>query len=247
MKQVANSFGKIIEIDDIITIFKDGTSIMFGGFGGIGNPPTIINAIVDSKVKNLTLIGNDAGFPTIGIGKLVCTGRVNKLIASHIGSNPVAGQLMHDGLMEVEFSPQGTLAERIRAGGVGLAGILTDTGIHSDVVTKGKQTIELNEQKYLVETALTADVSICYAKKADPFGNLIFDKSARNTNSLVAMAGNITIVEVDEIVPLGDLNPEEIITPGIYVDYIIPSKGVDWKWVWEETYENSLRKELREK
>ncbi|KAF0826105.1 CoA transferase subunit A [Cytobacillus firmus] len=228
-----NTFNKIIELDDAMKHFRDGMIIMFGGFGGIGTPPSLIDGILDNGFKDLTLIGNDSGFPHIGIGKVVSQGRAKKMIASHIGSNPVAGQLMTDGKMEVEFSPQGILAERIRAGGVGIPAILSDIGLDNDIVTGNKQTCSVGGKKYLVETALTADISIVFAKKADPYGNLIFDKSARNTNPLVAMAGDMTIAEVEEIVPLGSLDPDEIITPGVFVNYIVPSKGVNWKWAWE--------------
>ncbi|MGM0776561.1 MAG: CoA transferase subunit A [Bacillota bacterium] len=228
-----NTFNKIIELDDAMKHFRDGMIIMFGGFGGIGTPPSLIDGILDNGFKDLTLIGNDSGFPHIGIGKVVSQGRAKKMIASHIGSNPVAGQLMTDGKMEVEFSPQGILAERIRAGGVGIPAILSDIGLDNDIVTGNKQTCSMGGKKYLVETALTADISIVFAKKADPYGNLIFDKSARNTNPLVAMAGDMTIAEVEEIVPLGSLDPDEIITPGVFVNYIVPSKGVNWKWAWE--------------
>ncbi|WP_404322319.1 CoA transferase subunit A [Cytobacillus firmus] len=228
-----NTYNKIIELDDAMKHFRDGMIIMFGGFGGIGTPPSLIDGILDNGFKDLTLIGNDSGFPHIGIGKVVSQGRAKKMIASHIGSNPVAGQLMTDGKMEVEFSPQGILAERIRAGGVGIPAILSDIGLDNDIVTGNKQTCSVGGKKYLVETALTADVSIVFAKKADPYGNLIFDKSARNTNPLVAMAGDMTIAEVEEIVPLGSLDPDEIITPGVFVNYIVPSKGVNWKWAWE--------------
>jgi len=208
---------------------------MFGGFGGIGTPPTLVEGLLASGISNLTLIGNDTGFPDIGIGQLVSHGRVSKLIVSHIGSNPNAGKLMNEGKIEIEFSPQGTLAERIRAGGVGLGGVLVDVGIDNDIVKGNKQITTVNGKNYLLETALISDVSIVYAKKGDHFGNLVYDKSARNMNPLVAMASDFTIAEVDEIVPLGALNPEEIITPGIYVDMIVQSKGVNWKWVWETT------------
>ena len=228
-----NTFGKIITIEEIREHFFDGMVLMFGGFGGIGSPPTLIDEIIRSDLKNLTLIGNDTGFPDIGIGKIVSNGQAKKVIASHIGSNPVAGKLMTEGKLEVEFSPQGILAERIRAGGVGIGGILSDIGLDNEVVTASKPQICFNGKTYLVESPLTADVSIVYAKKADPFGNLVYDKSARNTNPFVAMAGTITIAEVEEIVPLGDLNPEEIITPGIFVNKLIQSKGVNWKWAWE--------------
>lgn len=223
---------KVCSIDEALAYIQDGITLMYGGFGGVGNPPTLINGILEKGVRDLHLIGNDAGFPTIGIGKLVSQGRVSSLIASHIGSNPTAGKLMTEGKLKIEFSPQGTLAERIRAGGMGLGGILTDVGIDM-MVAENKQTVEVSGKQYLIETALTADVAIVYAKKADVYGNLIFDKSARNTNPLVAMAGKFTIVEVEEIVLEGELNPEEIVTPGVFVDMVIKSQGVDWKWVWE--------------
>ncbi len=223
---------KVVNIEETMGFIEDGCTLMFGGFGGVGNPPTLINEIIRKDVKELTLIGNDTGFPDIGIGRIVSRGMAKKIIVSHIGSNPVAGKLMMEGELEVEFSPQGTLVERIRSGGVGLGGILTDIGLDS-MVEEGKQKITVAGKEYLLETALSADVSIVYAKKADTFGNLIYETSARNTNPLVAMAGICTIAEVEEIVEVGELNPEEIITPGIYVDRVVKSKGVDWKWAWE--------------
>ncbi len=228
-----NKFRKITTLEKVMEYFKDGMTLMFGGFGGVGTPPSLIDGILEKGVRNLTLIGNDTGFPHIGIGKLVSQGRASKVIASHIGSNPFAGQFMHEGKLKVEFSPQGILAERIRAGGVGLPAILSDIGLDNEIVAKDKPRLSLNGKDYLVEFALKAEVSIVYAKKADAYGNLIYDKSARNTNPLVAMAGDITIAEVEEIVPLGSLDPEEIITPGVFVDYVIPSKGVNWTWAWE--------------
>lgn len=228
-----NPFGKITTLEKVLHFFHDRMTLMFGGFGGVGSPPTLIDGILEKGICDITLIGNDTGFPHIGIGKLVSQERAIKVIASHIGSNPIAGQLMHAGKLEVEFSPQGILAERIRAGGVGLPAILSEIGMDNELISKNKPHFQLNGKDYLVETALTADVAIVYAKKADAYGNLIYDKSARNTNPLVAMAGDLTIVEVEEIVPIGSLNPEVIMTPGVFVDYIIPSKGVNWKWAWE--------------
>ncbi|MBI0576010.1 CoA transferase subunit A [Neobacillus cucumis] len=228
-----NPFGKITTLEKVMEFFHDGMSLLFGGFGGVGSPPTLIDGILEKGIRDLTLIGNDTGFPQIGIGKIVSQERAVKVIASHIGSNPIAGNLMNEGKLEVEFSPQGILSERIRAGGVGLPGILSDIGMDIDMVAKNKPVMNLNGKEYLVETPLKAEVAIIYAKKADEYGNLIYDKSARNNNPLVAMAGDLTIVEVEEIVPMGSLNPEEIITPGVFVDYIIPSKGVNWKWAWE--------------
>ncbi|WML53785.1 CoA transferase subunit A [Neobacillus sp. PS3-12] len=230
---MARTINKVTSIDRIISFFHNGMSLMFGGFGGVGSPPTLIDAIIEKQVKDLTLIGNDTGFPHIGIGKLIRLDRASKVIVSHIGSNPYAGELMNAGSLEVEFSPQGTLMERIRAGGVGLAAIVTDVGMENDMVAMNKPKLELNGKHYLVETSLTAEVSIVYAKKADPLGNLVYDKSARNTNPLVAMAGSVTIAETEEIVPIGSLDPEEIVTPGVFVDYVIPSNGVNWKWAWE--------------
>jgi acetate CoA/acetoacetate CoA-transferase alpha subunit len=233
IEEMENKFGKITNLEKVMEYFYDGMTLMFGGFGGVGTPPSLIDGILAKGITNLTLIGNDTGFPHIGIGKLVSQERAAKVIASHIGSNPYAGQFMHEGKLEVEFSPQGILAERIRAGGVGLPAILSDIGVDNEIVAKDKPRLHLGGKDYLVETALTADVSIIFAQKADEFGNLIYDKSARNTNPLVAMAGDITIAEVEEIVPLGSLDPEEIITPGVFVDYVIASKGVNWKWAWE--------------
>ncbi|PGZ97409.1 acyl CoA:acetate/3-ketoacid CoA transferase subunit alpha [Bacillus pseudomycoides] len=232
MTTITNTFGKLKTVQDVMPYFHDKMTLMFGGFGGIGSPPSLIQAILDKGITDLHLIGNDTGFPDVGIGRLVTNERVKSLITSHIGSNPNAGRQLNEGRLHIEFSPQGTLAERIRAGGVGLGGVLVDVGMDT-IVEEGKRTVEINGKTYLIETSLTAEVSIVFAKQADPFGNLVFDKSARNMNPHVAMAGDITIVEAEEIVPLGALNPEEIITPGVFVDYIVPSGGVNWKWAWE--------------
>ncbi|TKC18142.1 CoA transferase subunit A [Robertmurraya kyonggiensis] len=223
---------KVASLEKALSFITDECVLMYGGFGGVGNPPTIINGILEKGVKDLILIGNDAGFPEIGIGKIVSRERAKKLITTHIGSNPIAGKLMVEGKLEVEFCPQGILAERIRAGGAGLGGILSDIGIGS-VIEKGKQKVLVGGREFLIETPLQADVAIVHAKKADTYGNLIYDKSARNTNPIVATAGKITIAEAEEIVEVGELDPESIITPGIYVDFIVQSKGVDWKWAWE--------------
>ncbi|YCI79738.1 CoA transferase subunit A [Bacillus sp. R1-10] len=219
-------------MEEALEHISDGCTLMYGGFGGVGTPPTLVQGILDKGVKELTLIGNDTGFPDIGIGRLVTAERAKKVIASHIGSNPNAGKLMTEGKLQVEFSPQGTLAERIRAGGVGLGGIFVDVGIGT-IAEEGKGKIVIEGKEYLVETALTAEVSIVHAKKADSLGNLVYDKTACNFNPLVAMAGAFTIAEVEEIVPAGELDPECIATPGIYVDMVIPTKGVNWKWAWQ--------------
>ncbi len=225
-------FNKVTDYEFVRTQFFDGMTLMFGGFGGVGSPPGLIDCLIDTGVKNVNLIGNDAGFPWVGIGKFICLERASSLIASHIGSNPTAGDLMNQGKLKVEFSPQGILVERIRSGGVGLNGFLTELSKGTQL-EYNKPRIKIGDKEYLYEAPLLSDVSIVYAKKADTFGNLIFDKTARNTNPYVATASKITIVEADEIVPMGELNPEEIIVPGIYVKYIVASKGYNWKWVWE--------------
>ncbi|MDG4846872.1 CoA transferase subunit A [Peribacillus frigoritolerans] len=232
MKQVITKKNKIVTLEEALEHISDGCTLMYGGFGGVGTPPTLVQGILAKGVKELTLIGNDTGFPDIGIGRLVTAERAKKVIASHIGSNPNAGRLMTEGKLQVEFSPQGTLAERIRAGGVGLGGIFVDVGIGT-IAEEGKDKIVIEGKEYLVETALTAEVSIVHAKKADSLGNLVYDKTACNFNPLVAMAGAFTIAEVEEIVPAGELDPECIATPGIYVDMVIPTKGVNWKWAWQ--------------
>lgn len=225
-------FNKVTDYATVKPLFKDGMTLLFGGFGGVGSPPGLVDCLIESGVKNVHLIGNDAGFPWIGMGKFICLERATSLIASHIGSNPVAGDLMNQGKLKVEFSPQGILVERIRSGGIGLNGFLTEIGMGTKL-EYDKPHVTIKGKDYLHESALTGDISIVYAKKADTFGNLIFDKTARNTNPYVAMAGKVTIVEADEIVPMGELNPEEIIVPGIYVHHIVPSKGYNWKWIWE--------------
>jgi len=225
-------FDKVTDYNFVKTQFFDGMTLLFGGFGGVGTPPGLVDCLIETGVKDVKLIGNDAGFPWIGMGKFICLERATSLIASHIGSNPIAGELMTQGKLQVEFSPQGILIERIRNGGVGLNGFLTELS-KGTTLEYNKPLIKIDGKEYLYEAPITGDVSIVYAKKADTFGNLVFDKTARNTNPYVAMAGKVTIVEADEIVQMGELDPEEIIVPGIYVKYIVPSKGYNWKWIWE--------------
>lgn len=226
-----NKFGKIKTVEEAMEYIKDGITIMIAGFGGIGSSYRLINEIIKKKVKNLTLISIDAGDPEVGPDYIVRNEQVKKLITSHIGATPTTGKLMNEGKLEVEFSPQGTLAERIRAGGAGLGGILTDVGIGTQV-EEGKEKIVVNGTTYLLETPLRADVAIILAQKADEFGNLAYSKTARGLNPLMAMAADITIVDAKEIVPLGGIDPEAVITPGAYVDVIVHGGG-DWKWGWQ--------------
>ncbi|KIL75590.1 CoA transferase subunit A [Bacillus badius] len=223
---------KVVSLKEALSHIKRGTSLMYGGFGGIGSPPSIIEALLQMKVSQLDLIGNDAGFPNIGIGRLISEGCARSLLTSHIGSNPNAGRLMTENKLDVTFFPQGTLAEKIRAGGMGLGGILVDVGLGT-MAEEGREKVEIQNKTYLIEEALTAEVAIVYAKQADEYGNLVFDKSARNFNPLVAMAADVTIVEAEQIVPNGELDPENIVTPGVFVDYIVQSEGVNWQWMWE--------------
>ncbi|WP_232699230.1 3-oxoacid CoA-transferase subunit A [Brevibacillus daliensis] len=230
---MGNTWNKEISLQEALSYFHSGMTLMVGGFGGVGNPPSLIQGMLDKGVTELTIISNDTAFPDIGLGRLITNRRAKKVIASHIGSNPNAGSQMTAGELEVEFCPQGILAERVRAGGVGLGGILSDIGIGT-IAEKGKEKITVADKEYLLETPLTAEVAIVYAKKADRFGNLVYDTSARNFNPLVAMAGDITIVEAEEIVEVGELDPEEIVTSGVFVTYIVKSEGVNWKWAWEK-------------
>ncbi|MFM1879039.1 MAG: hypothetical protein RLZZ241_1905 [Bacteroidota bacterium] len=225
-------FNKVVDYAEIPALFFDGMKLLFGGFGGVGSPPTLIDCLIESNVKDVHLIGNDAGFPWIGIGKFIVLKRAVSLVASHIGSNPVAGQLMTDGELKVEFSPQGILNERIRSGGVGLDGFLTEIG-KGTLLAENKPVVTLQGKEYLYQAPLTGDVGLVYAKKADTFGNLIFEKTARNNNPLVAMAAKTVIAEVEEIVPLGALDPEAIVVPGVFVKYVVPTRGINWKWIWE--------------
>lgn len=229
--EVENKFGKIKTVEEAMEYIKDGITIMIAGFGGIGSSYRLVNEIIKKKVKNLTLISIDAGDPEVGPDYIVRNEQVKKLITSHIGATPTTGKLMNEGKLEVEFSPQGTLAERIRAGGAGLGGILTDVGIGT-MVEEGKEKIVVNGTTYLLETPLRADVAVILAQKADAFGNLVYSKTARGLNPLMAMAADITIVDAKEIVPIGAIDPELVITPGAYVDIIVHGGG-DWKWGWQ--------------
>lgn len=214
--------GKLQPIKIALASIKHGTTIMIGGFMGCGSPHTVIEYLVDTSLKSLTIIANDAGLPGEGIGKLVATGQVKKLIASHIGLNPQAGQQMNAGEMVVDLVPQGTLAERIRAGGVGLGGVLTPTGLGT-IVEEGKQIIETDGKKFLLETAMKADVALLKAFKADEKGNLVFHKTARNFNPIMAMAAEYVVAEVEEYIDTTCLAPDEIHLPGIFVDAIVLS------------------------
>lgn len=196
----------------------DGMSIMVGGFMCIGTPEIIIDEIVQSNVKNLTIICNDAGLPGKGVGKLIENGQVAKLIASHIGLNPMAGRLMSENKMIVHLIPQGTLAEKIRAGGSGLGGFLTPTGLGT-IVEQGKDIIKVDGKDYLLELPLRADLAILYGTTVDSFGNVLYTKTTRNFNPLMATATDTVIVQARNVID--QLDPDTVHTPHIFVDYVV--------------------------
>lgn len=211
---------KLITIKEAVDKLKDGMTIMVGGFLTTGGPNLIMDAIADSGINELTLICNDAAFADKGLGKLIANKQVKKLITSYIGSNPTAIELMNSSQMEIEFSPQGTLIERIRAAGAGLGGVLTPTGLGT-TVENGKQVIELDDKKFILEKPIKADISFIGASISDKMGNLYYKGTTRNFNPLMAMAANVVIAEVEQIVEVGAIDPENIHTPAILVDFII--------------------------
>lgn len=211
---------KIKSVEEAASYIKDGMTVMLGGFLGVGSPDAVIDKMIENDIKELTVIANDTSFPDKNIGKLVVGKRVRKVIASHIGTNPETGRQMNEKEMEVILVPQGTLAEQVRAGGTGLGGVLTPTGLGT-IVEEGKQKVTVNGREYLVEESLKADVAVIKAHKADKKGNLVYDKATRNFNPLMAMAADLVIVEADEIVETGELDPDVVVTPNIFVDIIV--------------------------
>lgn len=211
---------KLITLQNASGFFRDGMTIMVGGFMGVGTPPRLVEALLGSGVRDLTLIANDTAFVDTGIGPLIVNGRVSKVIASHIGTNPETGRRMIAKEMEVQLVPQGTLIEQIRCGGAGLGGFLTPTGVGT-VVEDGKQTLQLDGRTWLLERPLRADLALIRAHRADLLGNLTYQLSARNFNPLIALAADITLVEPDEMVATGDLMPDQIVTPGAVIDHIV--------------------------
>ena len=211
---------KIMEIEAAVASIPDNASVMIGGFMGVGTPIRIIDEIVRVKKSNLVVIANDTARPGVGIGKLIDARLVRKVIASHIGTNPETQRQMLSGELEVDLVPQGTLAERIRAGGHGLGGILTPTGVGT-VVAEGKTVIQVNGRDFLLEEPLRADVALIASKQADYLGNLNYMLTARNFNPLMAMAADLVIAEPQAIVPVGVIAPDSVATPATLVNYLI--------------------------
>lgn len=214
---------KIISAKEACSFIKSGMTLFVGGFLKCGTPMEVIKEILKTDIKDLTLVANDTSYIDSDRGTLVVNKRVRKVIASHIGLNPETGRQMNDGELEVELVPQGTLAERIRAAGAGLGGVLTPTGIGTEV-QKGKQVLNIDGKDYLLEKPLKGDVALVYGSKVDKFGNISFFGTTRNTNVVMATAADIVIVEAEEFVD-GCLDPNEIVIPGIFVDYIVKVKG----------------------
>ena len=211
---------KLISIKEAVAKIKDGDVIMVGGFLANGTPERLIDAIVESGVKDLTLICNDTGFVDKGVGKMVVAKQFKKIIASHVGTNKETGRQMNAGETEVVLVPQGTLAEQVRAGGFGLGGVLTKTGVGT-LVEEGKEKVVVDGEEYLLEKPLKADVAILYGSKVDKSGNIAYRGSTLNFNNIMAAAAKVTIVEAEEIVEVGDLDPNHVSTPGVFVNYIV--------------------------
>ena len=209
-----------VALEQSVTMIPDGASLMIGGFMGVGTPERVIDEIVRQNKRDLTVIANDTAVPGRGIGKLIAAKLVRKVIASHIGLNPETQRQMMAGETEVELVPQGTLIERIRAGGYGLGGILTQTGIGTSV-EEGKQRLEVDGKSYLLETALRADFALVQAFLADYLGNLSYALTARNFNPVMAMAGETVIASADNVVPVGVISPDHVVTPAPVVDYLV--------------------------
>ena len=213
---------KLVSMEEAISHIKDGMSIHVGGFLACGTPESIVTALIEKGVKDLTIVCNDTAFVDRGVGRLVVNNQVKKVIASHIGTNPETGKKMHDGTMEVELVPQGTLAERVRAAGCGLGGVLTPTGLGT-VVQEGKEVIEVDGRKFLLEKPIKADVAIIFGTTVDELGNVICAKTTKNFNPLMATAADVVIVEAAELVPGGSLDPDHLDISRIFVDYIVKS------------------------
>lgn len=211
---------KFISTDQAAAKVKDGMTLMIGGFLANGTPEKLIDALVWSGVRNLTVICNDTSFPDRGIGRLIVSRQIRKLYTSHIGTNPHTGEQMNAGDIEIEFCPQGTLAERVRAGGSGLGGILTPTGLGT-MVAEGKQVVNVDGKDYLLEKPLRADIALIGASVGDRSGNLVYRGTSQNFNPLMASAADLVIAQVEELIEVGAIAAENVRTPAIFVDYIV--------------------------
>ena len=212
--------GKTCNVSEGVAAIPEGSTLMIGGFMGVGSPRRLIDELVRQGKGGLTVIANDTARPGIGIGKLISARLVRRIVTSHIGTNPETQQQMLAGDIDVELVPQGTLAERIRAGGYGLGGVLTPTGVGT-VVQQGKRTLEIDGRVFLLELPLRADFALLNAWRADHIGNLTYDMTARNFNPLMAMAADVVMAESKEIVPVGVIPPDDVMTPAVLVHRLI--------------------------
>lgn len=213
-------------IEDVVGKVTDGMTLLMGGFGLCGIPENLVKALLKQGSKDLTIVSNNAGVDDAGIGLLIANGQVKKMISSYIGENKALEQKMINNEIEVELNPQGTLAERVRAGGAGIAGFYTPTGVGT-LIAEGKEVREFDGRKYVLERGIKGNVAFVKAYKADTHGNLVYRKTARNFNPVMATAADYVIAEVEEIVPAGQLDPDQIITPGVYIDAVI--KGASYE------------------
>lgn len=212
----------IVSAKEAVSLIKNGSTVMLGGFLSCGAPDELIDALVEQNTKELTLICNDTSFPEADKGKLIVNKQAKKIITAHIGTNPESGKQMHTGDLEVELVPMGTLIEKIRAHGAGLGGVLTPTGVGTDLEKHGK-TVEIDDKKFIFEKPLGADFALIYGTKVDKFGNVAFYGTTRNLNTVMATAADTVIVQADELVDC--LEPNEVVIPGLFVDYIVLRKG----------------------
>ena len=213
---------KIISAKEAVNMIKDGSSVMIGGFLSCGTPDKLIDEIINQNVSNLTVICNDTSVPGKDRGKLIENRLVKKVIASHIGTNPETGRQMHNGELEVELVPMGTLIEKIRAKGAGLGGFLTPTGVGT-IVEEGKKTVEVDGKKYIFEKPIGADFALIYGTKVDKYGNVAFHGTTRNHNTIMATAADTVIVQADEMVDC--LDPNDVVIPGLFIDYVVCEEG----------------------
>ena len=211
---------KLISLEDAVARIPDGASLLIGGFMAVGGPNRLVDELIRQGKHDLTIIANDTARPNNGLGQLVVEKLVRRVVTSHIGLNPETQKQMIAGDIEVELVPQGTLAERIRAGGVGLGGVLTPTGVGT-TVEEGKRQVEIDGVTYLLEMPIKADFALVAAKQADLYGNLTYALTARNFNPLMAMAGATVIAEAEDILPVGCIPPDAVMTPSVLVDYIV--------------------------
>lgn len=214
---------KVISLQQAADMINDGATIMVGGFLGVGSPNYITDELVRRKITDLTLISNDTAMPEIGVGKMIVNKQIKRFIGTHIGTNPETGNQMSAGELDVTLIPQGTMAEQIRAKGAGLGAVLTQTGLGTSVAV-GKQTITLNGKQYLIEEPLGGEIAIIYGSIVDRSGNVYFKGTTRNFNVIMAKAADTVIVEAQELVEMGEIDPNHVVIPGIFIDYIVEAK-----------------------